>query len=117
MSGYCVWLPTTACRTCRTRSCASSIATSTTFAERSGSISAGQVEGVGIVRMRLLIVSQYFWPENFRINLVAEQLAARGHEVTALCGTPNYPAGRIYDGYGWFRRTREVWRGVQIVRV
>jgi colanic acid biosynthesis glycosyl transferase WcaI len=67
--------------------------------------------------MRLLIVSQYFWPENFRINLVAERLVARGHEVTVLCGTPNYPAGRVFDGYGWFRRTREVWCGVQIVRV
>ena len=66
--------------------------------------------------MRLLIVSQYFWPENFRINLVAEELSARGHQVTVLCGTPNYPAGRVFDGYGWFRRTREVWRGVEIVR-
>ncbi len=67
--------------------------------------------------MRLLIVSQYFWPESFRINDMAQQLVARGHQVTVLCGTPNYPAGRIFEGYGWFKRTREVWRGVEIVRV
>lgn len=67
--------------------------------------------------MRLLIVSQYFWPENFRINDMASQLVARGHRVTVLCGTPNYPSGRIYPGYGWFRRVRENWRGVDIVRV
>jgi glycosyltransferase involved in cell wall biosynthesis len=67
--------------------------------------------------MRLLIVSQYFWPETFRINEVARRLVERGHEVTVLCGTPNYPAGRFFDGYGWFRRTRERWHGVDIVRV
>ncbi len=67
--------------------------------------------------MRLLIVSQYFWPESFRINDVALELVRRGHQVTVLCGTPNYPAGRIFEGYGWFRRTRETWDGVDIVRV
>lgn len=67
--------------------------------------------------MRLLIVSQYFWPESFRINDLAREFVQRGHRVTVLCGTPNYPAGRIFPGYGWFRRTREVWNGVDIVRV
>jgi glycosyltransferase involved in cell wall biosynthesis len=67
--------------------------------------------------VRLLIVSQYFWPEAFRINDVARDLVARGHEVTVLCGTPNYPAGRVFEGYGWFKRTRETWHGVDIVRV
>jgi len=67
--------------------------------------------------MRLLIISQYFWPETFRINDLAQDFVRRGHEVTVLCGTPNYPAGRIFPGYGWFRRTREVWNGVDIVRI
>jgi glycosyltransferase involved in cell wall biosynthesis len=67
--------------------------------------------------MRMLIISQNFWPEAFRINEVARDLVGRGHQVTVLCGTPNYPAGRVFEGYGWFRRTREVWCGVQIVRV
>jgi len=67
--------------------------------------------------MRILIVSQYFWPETFRINDVARELASRGHDVTVLCGTPNYPAGVVFPDYGWFRRTRERWCGVEIVRV
>jgi colanic acid biosynthesis glycosyl transferase WcaI len=67
--------------------------------------------------MRLLIVSQYFWPENFRINELARHMVKRGHEVTVLCGTPNYPSGRAFAGFGWFRRTRERWEGVDIVRV
>jgi colanic acid biosynthesis glycosyl transferase WcaI len=67
--------------------------------------------------MRLLVVSQYFWPEDFRINDLSRELVRRGHAVTVLCGTPNYPSGKIFPGFGWFRRTREEWEGVEVVRV
>jgi colanic acid biosynthesis glycosyl transferase WcaI len=67
--------------------------------------------------MRLLVISQYFWPEDFRINDISRELVRRGHAVTVLCGTPNYPSGKIFPGHGWFRRTREDWHGVDIVRV
>lgn len=66
--------------------------------------------------MRLLIVSQYFYPENFRVNDLALWFARRGHEVTVLTGTPNYPGGRFFDGYGLFRRNYENWEGVTVVR-
>ncbi len=66
--------------------------------------------------MNVLIVSQYFWPENFRINDLALALNERGHAVTVLTGTPNYPAGRFFEGHGWFSRTRETWNGVDIRR-
>lgn len=49
--------------------------------------------------MRILIVSQYFWPETFRVNDLAEELHARGHEVTVLTGQPNYPEGRIFPAF------------------
>ncbi|HCB76096.1 MAG TPA: glycosyltransferase WbuB [Sphingomonas bacterium] len=49
--------------------------------------------------MRILIVSQYFWPENFRINDLAEELSRRGHAVTVLTGRPNYPEGRVFADY------------------
>lgn len=49
--------------------------------------------------LRLLVVSQYFWPENFRVNDLTEELARRGHEVTVLTGTPNYPEGRTFPAY------------------
>jgi colanic acid biosynthesis glycosyl transferase WcaI len=49
--------------------------------------------------MKILIVTQYFWPENFRINDLVEGLTENKHEVTILTGKPNYPAGRIYPEY------------------
>lgn len=49
--------------------------------------------------MKVLILSQHFWPETFRINEVAESLIAAGCEVTVLTGQPNYPEGRVFDGY------------------
>ena len=66
--------------------------------------------------MRLLIVTQYFWPENFRINDLALGLHARGHEVTVLTGKPNYPAGRYFEGYGWWTKPWERWQGISIHR-
>jgi colanic acid biosynthesis glycosyl transferase WcaI len=66
--------------------------------------------------MKVLIVSQYFWPENFRINDLASGLVERGHEVTVLTGMPNYPEGKLYPGYGFFIR-REEYKGVRVVRV
>ena len=49
--------------------------------------------------MRILIVSQYYYPEQFQINEIAPELVKRGHEVTVLCGTPNYPKGAVFEGY------------------
>ena len=43
--------------------------------------------------MRILIVSQYYFPEQFQINEIAPELVKRGHEVIVLCGVPNYPKG------------------------
>lgn len=66
--------------------------------------------------MNILIVSQYFWPENFRINDLALGLLERGHNVTVLTGCPNYPQGKFFDGYGLFNR-KEDYYGVKVVRV
>ena len=49
--------------------------------------------------MNILIVSQYFWPENFRINDLTQELIQRGHTVTVLTGIPNYPAGHVFDAF------------------
>ena len=51
--------------------------------------------------MKLLVISQYFYPEQFRVSDVCFKLAAMGHDVTVLTGLPNYPAGEIFDGYEW----------------
>jgi glycosyltransferase involved in cell wall biosynthesis len=67
--------------------------------------------------LRVLIVSQYFWPEAFRVNDLALGLQALGHEVTVLTGIPNYPTGKFFEGYGLFRRRREDFSGVKVIRV
>lgn len=66
--------------------------------------------------MRVLIVTQYFWPETFRINDLARILRERGHEVRVLTGQPNYPAGRFFPGYGWLRKWRDAYAGVEVLR-
>jgi glycosyltransferase involved in cell wall biosynthesis len=67
--------------------------------------------------VRILIVSQYFWPEAFRVNDLALGLGERGHEVTVLTGMPNYPGGRLFDGYGLAGPYRESFRGIAVYRV
>ncbi len=67
--------------------------------------------------MKLLVVTQYYWPEPFRITDICEQLVARGHEVDVLTSVPNVPQGEFYDGYGWFRRGEKERAGVRIERV
>lgn len=67
--------------------------------------------------MNILVVSQYFWPESFRINELAVELAERGHRVTVLTGYPNYPEGQVFPAFrqdpGAFDRIEEV----RVVRV
>ena len=67
--------------------------------------------------MKVLIISQYFWPENFRINDLSAGLVERGHKVSVLTGIPNYPDGRFFQGYGLFRNLRQEYKGVRIIRV
>lgn len=67
--------------------------------------------------MRVLVISQYFWPENFRINDLVRSLKERGCQVTVLTGIPNYPEGRFYDGYGLLHNMRQTYYGAEVVRV
>ncbi len=66
--------------------------------------------------MKLLVVCQYFHPEQFRVNDICFELVRRGHEVTVLTGLPNYPGGRVDDRYRWFRNRRETIGGVRVIR-
>ena len=66
---------------------------------------------------RILIVGQHYWPETFRITDIAEGLVEQGYEVEVLCGTPNYPAGKFFKGYGFFKNKTEIHNGVRITRV
>lgn len=67
--------------------------------------------------MKVLVVSQYFYPENFRINDLVLELKKRNHEVTVLTGKPNYPQGEYYSGYSFKGNDNEIWNDVEIIRV
>lgn len=66
--------------------------------------------------MRILILTQYFWPESFRINDLALALKERGHEVTVLTGKPNYPKGTFLEGYSFFNKRSEYWNDIKVYR-
>ena len=66
--------------------------------------------------MKILIVTQYFWPENFKINDLVSNLKERGNDVTVLTGKPNYPDGKFYAGYNFLNKNTEFYKGVKIVR-
>jgi colanic acid biosynthesis glycosyl transferase WcaI len=67
--------------------------------------------------MRLLVVSQYFWPENFRVNEIVAEMVARGHDVTVLTGRPNYPEGVLHPGFVADPRSYSQYAGARVLRV
>jgi len=66
--------------------------------------------------MKILLVTQYFFPENFKSNDIAFELSKKGHEVTVLTGLPNYPEGKIHPDYGFFKKRTEIINGVKVIR-
>lgn len=68
------------------------------------------------MKKRILVITQYFYPENFRINDLCLELKNRGHEITVLTGLPNYPKGEYFEGYSDKKNCDEVWNGIPIYR-
>jgi glycosyltransferase involved in cell wall biosynthesis len=64
-----------------------------------------------------LVVTQYFWPENMRINDLVRDFASNGHEVTVLTGWPNYPEGEIFESYRSDPDSFKDYFGARVVRV
>jgi glycosyltransferase involved in cell wall biosynthesis len=67
--------------------------------------------------VRILVLTQYFWPETFRINDVVDGLVGRGHSVTVYTGLPNYPGGSFHPGYGFSGPYKEKRNGADVRRV
>ena len=67
--------------------------------------------------LKILIVSQYFWPENFTINSLARSLKLKGNDVDILTGKPNYPDGKIYNGYNFWGYKKDIWNGLRLFRI
>lgn len=68
-------------------------------------------------KKRILVISQCFYPEQFRINDICLDWIERGYEVTVVTGIPNYPQGKFYKGYGFFKKRKENYKGINIIRL
>ena len=66
--------------------------------------------------MKILICTNHFYPETFRVNDVAWHLQKQGHEVMVLTAIPDYPQGHYYKGYGIFKKRKETINGVKVYR-
>jgi colanic acid biosynthesis glycosyl transferase WcaI len=65
----------------------------------------------------ILILTEHYWPENFRVNDLARNLSLDGVSVTVLTGFPNYPKGKIYDEYRGLFFKREIRDNIDIIRI
>ncbi len=70
-----------------------------------------------VLPRRLLVVTQYFWPENFRINDLVGELVRRGHQVTVLTGIPNYPDGQVFPIFSAHANRFAHYHGAEVHRV
>lgn len=67
--------------------------------------------------MHILVESQFFYPEQMRINDICVALVEQGHTVTVVTSIPNYPQGTFYPGYGYCKRRKEMYKGIEIIHL
>lgn len=63
------------------------------------------------------MVTQYFWPENMRINDLVRDFSEKGHEVTVLTGLPNYPEGKVFEHYRQQPEAFSLYGDARVIRV
>ncbi|HGM5582904.1 TPA: glycosyltransferase family 4 protein [Pseudomonas putida] len=68
-------------------------------------------------KLKVLIVTQYFWPENMRINDLVRDLGEKGHQVTVLTGLPNYPEGEVFEAFRHAPEDFSRYHQAEVVRV
>jgi glycosyltransferase involved in cell wall biosynthesis len=66
--------------------------------------------------LKVLLISQYFYPENFKINDLIFSLKERGHQITVLTGKPNYSKINFFEGYGWKSDDFEIVNEIPVYR-
>lgn len=67
--------------------------------------------------MRICIFTNHFYPEDFKVNDIAFELAKLGYDITVLTAIPDYPKGKFFDGYSLFKRRHETVNGVNVIRL
>ena len=68
-------------------------------------------------KKHILVISQYFYPETFRVNDICKEWVKRGYKVTVVTGIPNYPQGEFFEGYDYDHKRTETWEGIDIIRL
>lgn len=66
---------------------------------------------------RILFVTNHFYPEQFKSTEFCTELVQRGYQITVISQTPNYPNGRFFEGYSWFKKRKQQYQGVDIIRL
>lgn len=69
------------------------------------------------MKKHILLITQYFYPEQFRINDICSEWIKKGYEVTVVTSIPNYPKGKFFEGYGLFKKRKENYNGINIIRI
>lgn len=69
------------------------------------------------LKKHILVISQYFYPEQFRINDICIEWEKKGYKVTVITGIPNYPQGEYFEGYGLLKKRKEMYNGIEIIRI
>ena len=72
---------------------------------------------IGRISMKLFVISQYFWPENFTINSIATSLVNKNYKIKVITGKPNYPTGVMFNGYKALGFQNENYKGVEVQRI
>ena len=67
--------------------------------------------------MHILVESQFFYPEQMRINDICVSLVEKGHTVTVVTSIPNYPEGKYFKGYGLFSKRKETYKGISVIHL
>lgn len=67
--------------------------------------------------MKICIFTNHFYPENFKVNDIAFELAKKGCDITVITAIPDYPQGKYYQGYSLFKRRREIVNTVRVIRL
>lgn len=68
-------------------------------------------------KKHILVVSQYFYPEQFRINDLCLSWQKRGYQITVITGKPNYPLGSFFSGYSFFSKILDDYQGIKLIRL
>ena len=66
---------------------------------------------------KIVLISQYFWPENFKINDLCKKVKKAGYDLVVITGLPNYPRGRFFEGYSLLNIGWDKYEGIDVFRV